>query len=221
MVKYYTGKHASHYNSTWRTFLQMTLAATLSALDMTQLQQRAGAQGYPLRILEAACGTGLLLEQLIRLFPDAELYGIDESQEMLAQAASLLQDHPQIHLEQASLGSAETSGLSYAPASFDLITCMNTLHYFNDPARVLEGLKSLLVPGGQLVVEDYILRGFPFPWKAFEWLIKYYDHQHIRLYSLAEAQELCRRTGLQAVYAKSFQIDIFCEGWVLCNLASS
>ena len=68
------------------------------------------------------------------------------------------------------------------------------------------------------MIEDYVLRGFPFPWKAFEWVIKYYDPQHIRLYTLSEAQALCRDVGFQVVLTKSFQIDLFCQGWVLCTL---
>jgi ubiquinone/menaquinone biosynthesis C-methylase UbiE len=86
MNTYYTGKHASRYNRTWRTFLQKTLSATLSAIDAEALQQRASTLERPLRILDAACGTGLLLEQFTHLLPLAELYGIDESQAMLAQA---------------------------------------------------------------------------------------------------------------------------------------
>ena len=56
----------------------------------------------------------------------------------------------------------------------------------------------------------------PFPWEAFEWVIKYYDPQHIRLYTLSEAQALCRDIGFQVVLARPFQIDLFCQGWVLC-----
>jgi ubiquinone/menaquinone biosynthesis C-methylase UbiE len=218
-MKYYRGKHTTHYNRTWRTFLQKTLSETLCALDIAPLQQKAHTQGGPLRILDAACGTGLLLEHFAHMFPSAELYGVDESQEMLRQAAHLLQDHPHVHLVQASLEGGERAGLSYALASFDLITCTNSLHYFKAPVTVLKGLQSLLVAGGQLVIEDYVLRGFPFPWRAFEWVIKYYDHQHIRLYTLAEAQLLSRQAGFKVASAKSFQIDLFCQGWVLRNLS--
>src|SRR5437870_8580378 len=132
MNTYYTGKHASRYNRTWRTFLQKTLPATLSAIDVEALQQRASTRERPLRILDAACGTGLLLEQFTHLFPHAELYGIDESQAMLAQA---------------SLGGGETAGLPFALASFDLITCTNTWHYLKDPAATLAGLGRLLLSG--------------------------------------------------------------------------
>ena len=220
MKTYYTEKHAAAYNRTWRTFLQKTLAATLSAIDVVSLGQRARTQERPLRLLDAACGTGLLLEQLSRLFPDAELYGIDASSAMLAQAAHLLQHQPKVHLVQASLGASETAGLPYMPSFFDLITCTNTLHYLSDPMATLQGFKHLLVPGGQMVIEDYVLRGFPFPWKAFEWLIKLYDPQHIRLFSIGEVQALCHRAGFQVVEAHTFPIDLFCQGWALRGVTS-
>src|SRR5258708_17817137 len=103
MNTYYTGKHASRYNRTWRTFLQKTLLATLSAIDVEALQQRASTRERPLRILDAACGTGLLLEEFTHLFPHVELHVIDESQAILTQAAQLLQVCPQVHLVQVSL----------------------------------------------------------------------------------------------------------------------
>ena len=110
---------------------------------------------------------------------------------------------------------AKPRGLNFAPGSFDLITCTNSLHYFKEPSATLRGFMHLLTPGGQVVFDDYTLRGFPFPWKAFEWVIKFYDPQHIRLYTLSEAQGVCSSVGLQVVLAKTFPIDLFCSGWVL------
>src|SRR5437660_4720171 len=98
MRTYYTQRHARHYNRTWRSFSEKTLTATLSLLDMPELQQEARTRVQPLHILDAACGTGLLLARLAQLLPEAELYGIDASQAMLAQAAALLQGYAQVHL---------------------------------------------------------------------------------------------------------------------------
>jgi hypothetical protein len=66
-----------------------------------------------------------------------------------------------------------------------------------------------------MVIEDYVLRGFPFPWKAFEWVIRWYDPQHIRLYTLSQVQALCSSLGFQVICTKVFPIDIFFQGWVL------
>src|SRR5579859_8077330 len=103
MKTYYTRKRAERYNRTWKSFLTKTLPATLSAIDRASLEKRACSRNDPLRILDAACGTGLLLEQLARCFPQAELYGIDENQVMLDQATHLLKGHACIQLVQASL----------------------------------------------------------------------------------------------------------------------
>lgn len=212
---YYTGTRAASYNRTWREFSEKTLAVTRSVIDFTQLRQAARARGEAPCILDAACGTGLLLQQLADLIPEAELYGVDASQEMLAQAQLLLGKHPRIHLAQASLKKAETAGLPYAPASFDLITCTNALHYLNDPEAVLRELAVLLTKSGQLVIEDYARRAFPFPWKSFEWLIRQVDPQHIRAYSLMEVQRLCRAAGLEVMTANTFRINALWQGWVL------
>ncbi|MEO8956748.1 MAG: class I SAM-dependent methyltransferase [Ktedonobacteraceae bacterium] len=155
----------------------------LSAIVSTTLEKRTHSRTNPLRILDAACGTGLLLAQLSQRFPQAELYGVDENQGMLEQAARLLKGRSCIHIVQAALGGGETAELSFAAGSFDLITSTNSLHYFKEPSAALKGFKHLLAPGGQIVLDDYTLRGFPLPWKAFEWMIKFYDPQHIRLYT--------------------------------------
>jgi ubiquinone/menaquinone biosynthesis C-methylase UbiE len=203
------------YNRTWKTFSEKTLAATCSTIDLTGLRKAARARECPPRILDAACGTGLLLERLADLIPHAELYGFDESRDMLAQARLLLGNHPRIHFAQASLGGEEMTDLPYQPAFFDLITCTNTFHYLEDPGAVLRGLASLLIPQGQLVIEDYARRMFPFPWRVFEWFIKRVDPQHIQAYTLTEAQILCRAAGLQVMAAKNFSIDLVWLGWVL------
>ena len=172
-------------------------------------------QGGPLRILDVACGTGYLLQKLASRLPHADLYGVDESEEMLAQACLLLSDYPHVQLAQNRLTADRSAGLPEWPASFDLITCTNALHYFQDPVAVLQGLARLLVPQGQCVIEDYARRGFPFPWVPFEWLIKHVDPQHIRAFTLGEALHLCQQAGLQVTTAKAFPIDFLWQGWVI------
>jgi len=210
---YYSGKYARSYNQIWKVFSEKTLAATLSMTDFARL--RDTEQKYPLRILDAACGIGLLLQSLASLLPDAELYGVDASQDMLNQARTLLKDHPHAHFTVASLTRGKAAGLPYEAASFDLITCMNAFHYLEDPVAILQGLAQLLTPQGQLIIEDYARRSFPFPWPIFEWLIRRVDPQHIQAYTLIEAQNLCQAAGLRMTQAKKFSIDQLWRGWVI------
>lgn len=215
MKSYYRGEHATRYNSTWKTFLQKTLDAACAMIDVASLQQKAQAYQHPIRILDTACGTGLLLERLLHLFPSAELYGIDASADMLAQAHLLLQGAPNVHLAQGSLNGDATAGLSYPPAFFDLITCTNALHYLQEPVGVLKRFKDLLVEQGQLILEDYTLRGSPVLWKKVEWAIRIYDPEHHSLFSKEEAQHLCQQAGLQVVTAQTFPIGLFYQGWAV------
>ncbi|HEY4383540.1 MAG TPA: class I SAM-dependent methyltransferase [Ktedonobacteraceae bacterium] len=215
MESYYTGKRATSYNRIWKTFSAKTLTATCSVIDLTQLQVVARKHGKYPRILDVACGTGLLLQQLSLLIPQAELYGVDASQDMLFQARLLLENYPYVYFTQASLKDGEMVGLPYEPGSFDLITCTNALHYLDNPAAVLRGLAQLLVPQGQMVIEDYARRTFPFPWRLFTCFMKHVDPQYKRAYTLKEAQTLCQVAGLQVTTTRAFSIDLLWQGWVI------
>ncbi len=113
----------------------------------------------------------MLLKWLLERLPDAEAYGVDASADMLEQAASALKKQPHVHLEQVVVGTGETAGLPYTPETFDLITFTNALHDLPEPAATLSGLKRLLVPGGQLVMEDFARHEAPFPWTPFRMVL--------------------------------------------------
>lgn len=215
MSSYYTEQRARSYNVRWRTFTERSLAMTVAMIDETALHSVLEQQGRPPRILDAACGTGVLLQDIIRRVPDAEVYGADASKAMLAQAAAILNPYPQVQLQQATIQPGETAGLPYAPGIFDLITCTNALHDVQEPVEVLKGLERLLVPGGQLVLEDYARREPTFPWAAVEWLARRIEGGKGRARTLTEAQELCIQAGVHVDTAKAFTVNWLWHNWVL------
>ena len=215
MRTYYTKKRARSYNQRWKVFSEKTHAALSSIIDFAQLEEICKPREQPLRILDAACGTGLLLERLAHLIPGAELHGVDASEGMLAQARLLFEGQSSAQFVYASLQGGEKAGLPYKAASFDLITCANALHNVNDPVEVLRGLAELLAPQGQFMIEDYARRGFPFPWRIFEWFTRRIDPQHVQAYTLSEAQLLCQKAGLRVTVAKNFPINMLWRGWVI------
>ncbi|MBV9713593.1 MAG: class I SAM-dependent methyltransferase, partial [Ktedonobacteraceae bacterium] len=155
MRTYYTRRRAQSYNRRWKVFSEQTHAAVCSVIDFAHLEKICKAREQPPRILDAACGTGLLLKRFSHLIPHAQLYGVDASEDMLAQAHISFAGHPTPQLIQASLQAAKKAGLSYEASSFDLITCANALHNLENPLEVLRGLAELLAPQGQFVIEDY------------------------------------------------------------------
>jgi len=215
MRTYYTTKRARSYNQQWKIFSEKTHDAVCSVIDFAHLEKIGKTEEQPPRALDAACGTGILLERLAHLIPYAELYGVDASEGMLAQAHLSVEGRTSISFIQAELQGGEKAGLPYDAASFALITCANALHNLNDPLGVLHGLAELLTPQGQFVIEDYARRGFPFPWRIFEWFTRRVDRQHVRAYTLSEAQLLCQKAGLYVVEAKNFSIDRVWRGWVM------
>jgi ubiquinone/menaquinone biosynthesis C-methylase UbiE len=221
MHSYYSGRRAQGYNTRWRTFTAKTLAEVLAMIDFPALCHVQEQQGRPPRILDIACGTGVLLKQISERVPGAEAYGVDASNDMLAQARKVLQGQPQVQLQQQEIGGHAIANLPYAPASFDLITCTNAFHDMPEPVAVLAGLKRLLTSDGQLVIEDYARREPPFPWAIVEWLAKHLETGHVRAYTLAEARSLCSQAGLHVACEKTFVVNWLWHGWVLRASAAS
>jgi SAM-dependent methyltransferase len=215
MSTYYKGRRARRYNARWRTFDERTLAETLALIDVAALRSVSEELERLPRLLDVACGTGILLGWLLDQVPGAEAYGVDASEDMLVQARIALKDQPQVHLERVKVGTGEAAGLPFSQKTFDLITCTNALHDMPEPVATLSGLRRLLAPGGQLVVEDFARRERPFPWAAFAWLLQQIEGSPVHAYTLAEAQSLCQQAGLSLARGKAFRVDWFWRGWVV------
>jgi ubiquinone/menaquinone biosynthesis C-methylase UbiE len=221
MSTYYTGKRAQHYNTRWYTYTARTLEETWVMIDISALRSIQKRLGRCPRVLDVACGTGILLQRLLAQLPDVEAYGVDVSEDMLAQAQIALKDLPNVHLERVKIGAGETAGLPYAQETFDLITCTNALHDMPEPTGMLAGLRRLLAPGGQLVVEDFAPREPRFFWTAFEWLLWQLEGSPVRAYTLSEAQSLCQQAGLRVAKGKVFAVGWLWHGWVLSAYRTS
>lgn len=215
MSWYYSGRRAKRYNRHWRGYTERTLAEATAMIDFAALQRVPGELGRPSRILDVACGTGLLLRRVLERVPGMEASGVDASADMLVQAREVLKDRPHVRLERVKVDGGETAGLPYPPQTFDLITCTNALHDIPDPVGFLSALRGLLAPGGQLVIEDFAPRRPAWLWAAFEWLTRRIEGGQGRAFTLVEAQVLCARAGLRVVYGKVFPIDWLWHGWTL------
>lgn len=95
------------------------------------------------RILDVACGTGVLLPHLLALDP-LELRAIDLSPEMVRLAAEKLRD-PRLTVECADF-------YTYGPGPFDLITVYSAYPHFFDKDAFARQAAELLRPGGRLFI---------------------------------------------------------------------
>ena len=147
-IERYYRVHAGIYDLTRWTFL----------LGREALLRQVAASVSPARILEVGCGTGKNLVQLGRQFPQARLWGLDLSGDMLAVAQKKLQGlSPRLTLIQA----AYDNPVEEKPF-FDLVVFSYALSIFNPGwEQALTAASRDLAPGGAIAVADFHDSGFP------------------------------------------------------------
>lgn len=100
------------------------------------------------RVLDFACGTGRLA---LDLAPHvSSVQGVDLSEGMIACAKAKLVDHPatSVSFDVIDLFDEDLDG-----KRFDVVTAFNVLHLLDDPARYLQRIRALLLPGALLIAE--------------------------------------------------------------------
>ena len=115
----------------------------LNPLRLDFIDQGAGLAGK--RVLDVGCGGGILAEGMASR--GARVTGIDLG-EMPLRVAELhtLETGVEVHYRRIS---AEALAAE-APASFDLVTCMEMLEHVPDPGSIIAACAQLVKPGGQI-----------------------------------------------------------------------
>ncbi len=104
-----------------------------------------------MRVLDAGCGTGGVLDSLQdAVGPDGLVVGIDLS------AAHVQAARAAAPLRTAVL-QADLLRACIAPASLDLVWSVNTVNHFRDPVAGLAVLGALLRPGGRIALGQSVL----------------------------------------------------------------
>jgi len=104
----------------------------------------AAAVGPGTRVLDVACGTGVLFEDYLA-HGVAEVVGVDISPEMVRIAR---RKYPQSHV---SVLCADVEEISFAQP-FDSVVVYNAFPHFTNPAQLVAHLAGLLAPGGSLCI---------------------------------------------------------------------
>jgi demethylmenaquinone methyltransferase / 2-methoxy-6-polyprenyl-1,4-benzoquinol methylase len=105
------------------------------------------------RVLDVACGTGAVAEELRRRYR-CEVVGVDQSSEMLAVARTRVD-------EEVELVEGRAEALPFEDASFDALTFTYLLRYVDDPGATLRELARVVRPGGRIaMLEFFVPAGF-------------------------------------------------------------
>jgi len=138
-------------------------------------------QSYPgrsdLAILDAGCGTGLMLQQMQQL---GHAEGVDISDEALdfCRKRGL-----------ANVQRADLLELPFAEGTFDLVTALDVLEHLDDDVGGLREMRRVLKPGGRLFIFA----------PAHKWLWSLQDEvsHHKRRYTARTLRETVRQSGLE------------------------
>ena len=133
----------------------------------------------PLRILDAGCGTGGMLE-VLRKWPEVEVTGVDLSPEALR--FSHERGHPR-------LVGCDLTLLPFRTASFDVVTALDVIEHVPDDARAVSEISRVLRPGGILVAS---VPAYAFLWGAHDEAL-----HHQRRYDTGQFQKLVHAAGLR------------------------
>jgi len=99
-------------------------------------------------VLDAGCGTGLLLElEALAVGPEGRAEGVDFSDDMLAHARTRCGGLEQVNLQQGSV-----ENLPFEDASFDALSCTQTLLYVKDMDKALNEFYRLLKPRARIAI---------------------------------------------------------------------
>jgi 2-polyprenyl-6-hydroxyphenyl methylase/3-demethylubiquinone-9 3-methyltransferase len=150
------------------------------------------------RALDVGCGGGILADAMARR--GADVLGIDLATKALKVA--------QLHALEAN-----TTGVSYrevavealaaeAPASFDVVTCMEMLEHVPDPASVVHACSTLAKPGGWLFFStlNRSPKSFLFAIVGAEYVLNLLPrgtHEYAKFIRPSELARWCRAAGLE------------------------
>ena len=189
LVREYTAL-ATTYDHRWATYLDASLRMTIEVVG-----------GLPAgRVLDVACGTGLLLEVLANRPDYPELVGVDRVPAMLDVARQRIGRN-------ATLLECEAAELPFEDASFQLVVCTNALHYFPDAAAALQEIRRVITASGHLVLTDWCRN---YLWmRLLNRVLPWTSHAHAHTFSTNEIEQCLALAGLKVVRTTTKKIDWF------------
>src|SRR5258708_5056751 len=124
---------------------------TLVASFLAELESR------PESVLDLGTGTGNTLDAIFAHTRPRRVVGVDSSIRMLQRAQERYPEEERLTLVNASI----PTYLEDTTGNFDLVTCLETVHHFPNPERIINGVAKLLNPGGYFVFTHDLIQNQP------------------------------------------------------------
>ena len=144
-----------------RGFFILTFAYNSTLFE----QLRFFGPNFGSRHLEVACGTGTLLELILRWrrwkrLPEVQVTGMDYAESMLAGARHRFRRQPDLRFMHA-----DAAAMPFVSGSFETVNVANAVHCFPDVRGALRDILRVLTPQGTMAANVLLFpkRGWPVP----------------------------------------------------------
>jgi ubiquinone/menaquinone biosynthesis C-methylase UbiE len=177
-----------------RCILQWLLFVPSHRVLIRRIREVAGNR--PFRLLDIGCGTGLFATRLKTALPQAQVWGVDLTSEMLARGGPRWR-----HLRNAVLPvHGDSERLPFATGGFDFVTCANSFHHYPHQELAVAEMQRVLRPGGRLLIIDGY-RDAPWGWFIYDVCVAFREG-HVHHASSKRFRDLMTRAGFQAIAQK-------------------
>jgi ubiquinone/menaquinone biosynthesis C-methylase UbiE len=162
-------------------------------------------------VLDVGCGGGAAIRDMASMYPNAKLYGIDYSKDMVLLARKVnkgLMEKGRIEVSQGSV-----SSLPFSDNTFDLVTAFEAYYFWPDIDRDLQEIKRVLRPGGTLLLANEVYENDKFRERNRKWAAwadmhihspaEYWEFLTKASYGAIEVHECIRKNWIAAVGKKA------------------
>lgn len=142
-------------------------------------------------VLEVGCGTGRNLAMIGDLYPDARLFGLDISAEMLATAKAKLRRLGRTDANLRIADATNFTAASFGENGFDRIVISYALSMIPDWQKAIDAAIGALNPGGSLHIADFGQQeGWPGGFRRFlqTWLKRFHVTPRESLFDVMRAK---------------------------------
>jgi len=164
-------------------------------------------------LLDIGCGTGWLVRSAARRFPGIRAVGVDLSSAMVAEA---LANTAREGTREVAFIESDSGALPFAAGTFDFITCTASFHHYADPISVMKGWRSLLRPGGRILVLESCTRYFPI-W-VYDKVLRIIENGHVQYYRTEDLTSMAEESGFTRVQVLWKESGMFMKGKLFSSL---
>lgn len=179
---------APKYDRKWAYYVEATVRETLRRMPLQPGD----------KVLDVACGTGVLLQALSLLDVQVALVGIDLSLEMLEIAASRVRSS-------VELKHGRVENLPFEEEAFDLVVSTNSFHFFRRPKDSLIEMGRVIRPGGTIVITDWCDNFLAC--RICDRMLRLFSPAHHRIYDSHMLEGYLEETGFESIKVEKYKIN--------------